>query len=139
MKNPSDPEVTMAALEFTIRNKSKNPILTLKPAVLQLMLDAEPDVSNLVLARYCRTYKALTGKAISLDHEQTLALLQRYGADKSGMWTSAYAQLPLPWFLVIRNFCDGFLANSATGFKEDLEIAAAFYELLKDKVATPAS
>jgi hypothetical protein len=121
--------------EFTIRNKSTRPILTLKAPVLQALLAARPESSSLVLAKHRQDYKRLTGKDIELDHDQQLELLGRYGADAAGNWTSAYAHLESPWYSVERTFVAGFLARSTSrGFGEDLELAEAFYDLLDCKL-----
>lgn len=124
--------------EFTIRNKSTHPILTLRPPILAAMLAARPDSSSLVLSKYCRDYKRLTGKEIHIDHEQHLAFLKRYGADTKGTWASPYSTgLGLPWFEVQRVFKDGFLARTISrGFLADLAVAEAFYSLLDARLGT---
>lgn len=117
--------------EFTIRNKAKTPILTLRPAVLQALLAARPESSSLALAKYCQDYKRVTGKVIHIDHEQNTELLKRFGADETGMWTGAYSKLPAPWFMVERCFVDGFLARQTSkGLLEDLGLAEAFFDML---------
>ena len=117
--------------EFTIRNKSTRPIVTLRPQFLALMLEARPDSASLVLAKYCKDYKKLTGKEIHLDHDQNLQFLARFGADENGMWTGGYANLPNPWYAVERAFVDGFLARGLSPhLQQELEIAEAFYGML---------
>lgn len=121
--------------EFTLRNKSTRPILTLRPAIFEALLAARPEASSLVWAKYCQDYQALTGKAVSLDHEQLQALLARYGANAAGTWTSRYASLPVPWYQVERTFVAGFLQRmTSAGLAEDLRLAQAFYDLLDQRL-----
>lgn len=118
--------------EFTIRNKSTNPILTLRPTVLSALLQARPEASSLVLAKYSKDYKQLTGKAVHVDHEQQQQLLRHYGADSSGQWKSRFATNPAPWFYVEKCFVDGFLNGAiSSSLLGDLAIVEAFFDLLE--------
>lgn len=117
--------------EFTIRNKATRPIVTLKPYVLKALLNARPTSASLVLSKFRRDYEATAGKRATLDHEQLVALLRHYRADERGMWTSPYAKLPMPWFLVEKAFVDGFLSGSVSrGLLDDLGVVESFYGLL---------
>lgn len=117
--------------EFSIRQKAMNPIYTIKPAVMKAFLAARPESWSLVLAKYKKDYKILTGKTISLDHEQTGQLMAAAGADERGMWTSKYSKLPAEKYLVMRAFQDGFLmGKTSEGLLKDLAIAETFFSLL---------
>ncbi|MCC5610737.1 hypothetical protein LC612_29330 [Nostoc sp. CHAB 5834] len=119
-------------IELTIRNKAKSPVFTLRPPVLGALLNARPEASSLVLTKYSKDYKQLTGKSIHLYHEQQLQLLQRYGADSSGMWTSRFSKNPAPWFFVERCFVDGFLKSAiSSSLLDNLAIVEAFFDLLE--------
>lgn len=119
--------------EFTLRNKTTNPILKLTPAMLKKVLAARPESCQLMLAKYRRDYKSLTGKTVGVDHDQHMILLQRVNADSNGMWPSRYFQLPNPYYHVMTIFQDGFL-NRATSesLSKDLELAEAFYAMLDE-------
>lgn len=120
----------MPVLEFTIRNKAKNPILTFKPETLKMLLGVQREVSQLVIGKYCQAYKQDTGRTIAIDHEQHLALLAHYGADERGTWVSEFSKMGMPWFMVERCFRDGFLMAGFEGFAKELVTAQAFYGLL---------
>jgi hypothetical protein len=134
--------------EFTIRNKSTRPIMTLTPKVFAAICAARPESVSLVLAKKVKDYKDLTGKALSLDYEQQRVLLERAGADARGTWASQYSQLPYPLSQVRPVFADGFMLRILSGsLAEDLALAEAFYALLDaplaagagDEVASPAA
>lgn len=123
--------------EFTLRNKATQPILSLTPAMLTKLLAARPESAQLVLHKYMQDYRALTGKAPHLDYEQQQELLKRAGANKQGVWTSVYSQLPLPWYQVRSVFTDGFLSRTTSeSMSKDLELAEAFYSLLDKRDAS---
>ena len=105
--------------------------MSLTPAMLAKMLAARPESVSLVLAKKCKDYKEITGKALSLDHEQQLALLDHAGADARGTWTSRYSKLPYPLTMVKPIFADGFMLRSMSGsMVEDLELVETFHALL---------
>jgi hypothetical protein len=117
--------------EFTIRNKTTRPIMTLTPRMLAKMLAGRPESVSLVLAKRMRDYKGITGKALSLDYDQQQALLAHAGADARGMWTSRYSHLPYPLSQVAPIFADGFLLRpNSEGLSEDLALAESFHALL---------
>lgn len=117
--------------EFTLRNKAKNPIMTLTPAMMDKMLMSRPESVSLVLAKRIKDYKSLTDKNLSLDYEQQQILLQHAGADEKGTWTSKYSSLPYPLSQVKPVFADGFMLRSLSGdMVEDLALAESFYALL---------
>jgi len=117
--------------EFSVRNKSTRPIMTLTPAMLAKMLQARPESVSLVLAKKRRDYKEITGKALTLDYAQEQALLAHAGADSRGTWTSRYSQLPYPLSQVKPLFADGFLIRPMSGsMVEDLALAESFHALL---------
>lgn len=123
--------------EYTVRNKAKNPIVTLRPAVMEAMLAARPESSSLVLSKYCKDYKNLTGKVVHIDYEQNQALLERYGADSSGGWKSEFLNIPAPWFRIERCFVDGFLAQSlSASLLDGLAVAEAFFDMLERELKT---
>jgi hypothetical protein len=123
--------------EFTIRNKTTHPILSLTPGMLTKMLAARPESVSLVLAKRIQDYKQITGKKLSLDYDQQQILLAHAGADARGTWTSRYAQLPHPLSQVGPVFADGFLLRSISGaLSEDLALAESFYALLDTQINT---
>jgi hypothetical protein len=67
--------------QFTLRNK-KGPVViaTYSKAVMTAFLNARPDSVSLVLAKHARAYKSLTGKTLSVDHEQESLLMQHCGS-----------------------------------------------------------
>lgn len=116
--------------EFTLRNKKTTPIMTLTVSMFERMRKARPESVSLVLAKRIRDYKALTGKTLSLDYEQERCLLAQAGANERGVWTSKYAQLPLPLSQVKSIFADGFMLRTLGNMSDDLAAAEAFYGLL---------
>jgi hypothetical protein len=70
--------------EFTLRNKTKQPIMTLTKPMLAKLLTAHPESVSMVLAKQVKEYRALTGKTLMLDHEQDLILRAHAGADERG-------------------------------------------------------
>ena len=121
---------------FTIRQKSsKTPIMTMGPKLLELVMKARPESVALALGKYSRDYKSITGKNIHIDHEQTLMLMKKNGADENGMWTSKYSMHPK--FRVIKAFEDGLMQASLSQIEQTLETAEAFFDLidLADKAA----
>jgi len=122
--------------EFTLRNKSTNPILTLTPGMLEKMLGARPESVSLVLAKRIHDYKQVTGKTMSLDHEQNQILLAHAGADARGVWTSRYSQLPFPSSQMRMIFSDGFMLRpNSEGLASDLALAESFFALLDARLA----
>ena len=118
-------------LEDTLRNKSREPIVTFKPKVMTALLAARPESSSLTLAKLKRDYQALSGKVLRIDHVQQAQLLTRYGASSLGQWTSEFLALPATLYYVKQFFTDGFLSRTmSTGVLTDLAIAEAFFEML---------
>jgi len=125
--------------ESTVRNKTKQPIMTLTPAMLAKMLAARPESVSLVLAKHVKDYKEATGKHLVLDHEQDLTLREHAGANASGMWTSRYVDLPYPMSQVKPLFSDGFMMRSfSSSMSEDLVLAEAFHTLLDTQLTNAA-
>ena len=117
--------------EYTIRNKSTNPIVTLTSAVMQKAMLARAESVSLALAKLASDYKQLTGKRITLDHEQDMALREKAGANAGGWWKSRYSELPYPLSHIQPTFTDGFLNRTNAGsVLEDLALAEAFFGLL---------
>jgi len=105
--------------------------MTLTPAMLAKMLAARPESVSLVLAKKRHDYKQLTGKTLSIDHEQELALLAHAGADARGTWLNRYSHLPYPLTMVKPIFADGFMLRSMSGsMEEDLTLVESFHALL---------
>ncbi len=119
-------------VEHTIRNKTTNPIVTLRPKTLQAMLAARPESSSLTLARFTALYRSLTNKSITLDYDQQQLLLERYDADSQGMWVSRFSKLPYDLLKVVGLFKDGFFRDpNMEGFLHDLTVAEVFYDMLE--------
>lgn len=123
--------------EFTVRNKAKNPIITFTPATLALLLAARPESVSLVLAKLVQDYKTLTGKTLTVDHEQNLQLLAHAGADDKGVWKSRYSGLCGSAAFIRPFFTDGFMRRTVSGeLAEDLAIAETFHAMLDTLLAT---
>lgn len=126
--------------EFTIRNKTTQPIVSLTPGMLAKMLAARPESVSLVLAKLIKDYNRITGKKLALDCDQQQILLARAGADASGAWISRYAQLPYPLSHVKSIFADGFLLRSSSeGLSDDLAVAESFYAQLDTQLTLTAA
>lgn len=122
--------------EFSLRNKSKNPIMTLSPAMLKLALAARPESVSLMLAKYVSDYKQLTGKKITIDYEQNLILAKHMGADERGTWVSRYSGIPFNLFMIERLFKDGFMMRiDSKSLTEDLKLAEDFFDMLDLQLA----
>lgn len=118
-------------MEFSIRNKAKQPIMTIKPKVLAMMFVARPESVALVLHKKTKDYQRLTGHPLTLDYDQSQELLLHAGADAQGIWHSRYAQLPGQLFKVVTLFSDGFLNASLSGsIIADLATVEAFYAMV---------
>lgn len=114
----------------TLRNKSsRTPIFTLTPKFFEKVLEADPEASSLTLYWFTQTYKFLTGKTPSLDHQQELRLMERFGARPDGSWIPR--TLPLDLHLINSAFQDGlFLSRSGKDFEQVLEVTSLFYRML---------
>lgn len=119
--------------EFTLRNKSTTPILTLRPATLALFLSARPESTALVFNKIKLAYKNLTGKTLSLDYAQTQQLLERANADDRGMWYSKYSGLEGQMPGILECFRIGYL-QSSSGYagvpSVELKLVEAFYDMV---------
>jgi hypothetical protein len=126
--------------EFTIRNKTTRPIMTLTPKMLADMLVARPESVSLVLAKTIHDYKKITGKSLLVNSEQQQVLLGHAGADAGGTWTNRYVQLPYPLCHVKPIFADGFLLREISGsMSEDLALVESFHALLDTQLATTST
>lgn len=136
-----EPLLTMTTTApYTIRNKATRPIATLRPTALNALLQARPEASTLALAKLYQDYAQLTGKQLSLDHEQRQLLLHRFGANEQDLWHSAFSQLPHPWFVVKSLFSDGFMRGALSkGLLEDLSVARAFFDMLAQHMGLPVA
>jgi hypothetical protein len=124
--------------EFTLRNKTKQPIMTLTKPMLAKMLEAHPESVSMALAKQVKEYKSLTGKTLMLDHEQDLILRAHAGADERGWWTSKYNDLPYPLNHVKPVFSDGFMQRHSGSMLDDLALAEAFHNMLDLQLAALA-
>lgn len=124
--------------EFTLRNKTKQPIMTLTKPMLAKMLASRPESVSMALAKHVKEYKALTGKTLMLDHAQDLLLREHAGADERGWWTSKYAELPYPLNHVKPVFSDGFMQRHSGSMQDDLALAEVFHDMLDLQMAALA-
>ena len=114
----------------TIRNKAKfTPILSFTQAFLSMVLQAKPESVSLMLSHFKKEYKALTGKAIALDHEQRMLIHAHFGFSDDGVWYSKYSKMDPVLYHVERAFKDGMLQSSAS-MDEFLARSEAFYSML---------
>lgn len=117
--------------EYSLRNKSKQPIVTFTAPVMERFLKARPDSVALTLAKLVEDYARLTGKRPVVDYDQRVVLDAHYGVDERGAWKSAYSNLEVSLFSVKRAFEAGFLSRTLSdGVLADLTVAEAFYALL---------
>jgi hypothetical protein len=118
--------------EFTLRKKAtKQPILTLRPHVMERFLVSRPESVVLVLAKYKADYKSITGHQVSLTYEQEAQLFSYFGANDKGLWTSKYSALPASLARIRNCFQDGFLQRTVSnGLLDDLDIAEQFFDML---------
>lgn len=116
---------------YTIRYKSsRSPVITFRPKFFAKLLEAEPAASNLALAWLVKRLKDYGGKSYRFDHEQEMALLQRYGAASDGTWKDRFSDVEgFERYVLIRSFRDGFLTQT-TGMdvEKALSIASLFFK-----------
>lgn len=98
-------------ISFSIRNKSKTPIVTYSKKTMELFLKSHPETIPHVLSAHSKSYEYYAGKPLTLDHAQNLILLKHFGADENGYWHALTKDLPLE----LKNVCwiyDNGLSNS---------------------------
>ena len=125
----------------TIRNKSTTtPIVTLSPEFLEVLLKARPESASYTLGHFKKSYLALTGNSVVVDHDQQQQLLQRFGADEQGMWKSQYSDQGYSIYAITQAFQDGLLKRSfVVGMDEVLQLCEDFYAMVDLMLAQKAS
>lgn len=115
-------------ISFSIRNKSKTPIVTYSKKTMELFLKSHPETICNVLSSHSHSYKQYTGKPLVLEHEQHLILNEYYGADETGMWTSLTSKLPYNLMQANWVFTKGIASSCLVNTLEEIYSASeAFY------------
>lgn len=124
--------------KYTLAFKSTSrPRATFSAETMAALLAARPEAASLTLARWSRQYKALTGKTVFVHPDQEAQLLNRFGANEQGHWTSRYSQVGDAVQTHLRNcFSEGFLADSSIAIDDALAIADEFFAMLDKRVGS---
>lgn len=118
----------------TIRGKlSKTPIMKLTPKFLDMMLASYPEAASIALEWFVVSYRRVSGKGVHFDHDQKTLLLQKYGADSTGVWTSKFSKLDAIPYGIVREFETGLKYSISYDFETVLHIANEFYSMIDSR------
>lgn len=117
-------------ISYSIRNKSKSPIVTYSKKTMELFLKTRPETVSLVLNYHSNVYKHLTGKSISIDHDQS-QILKEYFGWKDNIWHAKTGDLPYDLWKVNSFFVSGILSTTTGHTLEDVfKVSETFYNML---------
>ena len=119
-------------ITFTIRNKSKQPIVTYSKSTMELFMSNRPETVSMFLDFHKRAYNHLTGKTFVVDHEQRMFLLENLmKVDSNGFWKAFTSGMNSNLYLMNDIFNKGCYAVIATMDLDDLFFACSeYYEML---------
>lgn len=119
-------------ISFTIRNKSKQPIVTYSKSTMELFMANRPETVAMFLDFHKRAYNHLTGKTFVVDHEQRMFLMKNLmKVDDNGYWRAFTGDMNPNLCLMNNLFNKGCYASIATTDLDDMFLACSvYYEML---------
>lgn len=116
-------------MKYTIRNKSKTPILTFtKKSWDAITKNYSPEAYCIAWFALQKEYKNKFFKSISLDYNQMELFNQWVGASEKGYWTASTNKLNATDYAIYNAFLNGF--GFMTDFEETIKTAERFLNML---------
>jgi hypothetical protein len=118
----------------TIRGAGVQPIATFRPWMLDLLCNARIESSLLVIAKFKKDYKQITGRDLLIDYDQQQRIMQCINRDQNGYWVSQYSKLDYGLFSITNYFTRGYMQGTIKDMEVELDEVELFYDMIDQQI-----